>query len=98
MWLPRRQCRHLRPLAALDLAGEGVAVAAPDAAAFVPGAIGRIAFHSNRDGDYEIYSMSPKGELGKRGQKAKQLTNNKVGDGHPAWSPGGKPRELIISW
>ena len=60
------------------------------AAAVVPGANGRIAFHSNRDGDYEIYSMSPKGELGKRGQKAKKLTNNKVGDFAPAWSPDGK--------
>src|SRR5215208_2519660 len=77
-------------LTALTLGGGLLESATPPAAAVVPGANGRIAFDSNRDGDYEIYSMGPKGELGKRGQKAKKLTNNKAEDLTPSYSPDGK--------
>src|SRR5829696_7329305 len=65
-------------VAALALGGGWLGQGTPPAAAVVPGANGRIVFQSDRDGDNEIYSMSAKGELGKRGQKARNLTNNKV--------------------
>src|SRR5215208_4025827 len=64
--------------------------ATPPAAAVVPGANGRIVFQSTRDGDFEIYSMGPKGELGKRGKKARKLTTNNAADFAPAWLPDGK--------
>lgn len=41
----------------------------------------RIAFASNKDGDYEIYVMNADGS----GVVA--LTNNSGFDGWPAWSP-----------
>jgi len=44
----------------------------------------RIAFHSNRDGNEEIYVMNADGS----GQT--RLTKNEVGDTSPAWSPDGK--------
>ena len=77
-------------LAALAVGGGWLEQATQPAAAVVPGANGRIAFQSDRDGDSEIYTMSSQGELGKRGQKAKKLTNNGAGDFTPAWSPDGK--------
>src|SRR5215212_3944060 len=57
-------------LTALSMVGGWLGQASQPAAAVVPGANGRIVFQSTRDGDTEIYSMSPKGELGKHGQKA----------------------------
>lgn len=57
-------------------------VAAPSQAAF-PGKNGKIAFASNRDGDYEIYLMNPDGS----GQTP--LTSNTINDQAPAWSPDG---------
>ena len=42
---------------------------------------GRIAFHSDRDGNVEIYVMNADGS----GQT--NLTNNSGDDGEPAWSP-----------
>src|SRR5215213_727901 len=77
-------------LAALALGGGLMQPVIQPAAAVVPGANGRIAFQSIRDGDWEIYTISPKGELGKHGQKAKQLTSNNAHDVTPAWSPDGK--------
>ena len=77
-------------LAALALGGGWLGQVTQPAAAVVPGANGRIAFHSDRDGDNDIYTMSPKGELGKRGKQAKKLTRNGVHDYAPAWSPNGK--------
>jgi Tol biopolymer transport system component len=84
-----RPCIALIVLAALVLSGGWLGQATAPAAAVVPGANGRIAFDNNHDGDYEIYSMGPKGELGKRGQKAKKLTSNKAEDLTPSFSPDG---------
>ena len=44
----------------------------------------RIAFMSNRDGDYEIFVMDADGS------HVKQLTHNNKKDLYPAWSPDGK--------
>lgn len=54
----------------------------PASAAF-PGANGKIAFYSNRDGNYEIYAMSADGSSQVR------LTNNAATDSDPVWSPDG---------
>lgn len=45
---------------------------------------GRIAFTSDRDGDYELYTMA------RDGSGVVQLTNNPANDSAPAWSPDGK--------
>jgi len=45
--------------------------------------ISRIAFASDRDGDFEIYTMASSGS------NVRQLTNNRFDDLHPAWSPNG---------
>jgi TolB protein len=66
----------------LALAAPVVVDAAPSGAAF-PGANGKIAFQTNRDGDWEIYSMNPDGT----GQT--RLTNNAAADFEPAWSADG---------
>ncbi|MDE0504723.1 MAG: DPP IV N-terminal domain-containing protein [Candidatus Poribacteria bacterium] len=44
----------------------------------------RIVFASNRDGDWDIYSMDVNGE------NLLQLTNHRTSDEYPAWSPDGK--------
>ena len=44
----------------------------------------RIAFMSDRDGDYEIYVMDADGDNQQR------LTENRNNDGNPSWSPDGK--------
>ncbi len=44
----------------------------------------KIAFSSNRDGNYEIYVMNADGS------EQKRLTNNPAADGLPSWSPDGK--------
>ena len=50
-----------------------------------PGQNGRIAFSSNRDGDFDIYSIDPAvGEA-----SLLQLTNVAGSDERPAYSPGG---------
>lgn len=53
------------------------------ASATVPGANGKIAFHSDRDGQHEIYAMNADGS----GQT--DLSNNPASDVWPAWSPDG---------
>ena len=70
--------------AALGLAATGVLIfaGAPAQAAF-PGHEGKIAFASNRDGNYEIYTMNADGT----GQT--RLTNNAAFDVAPAWSADG---------
>lgn len=66
-----------------------------------PAAAGRIAFASNRDGDFDIYVMNADGS----GQRA--LTRNSDEDREPVWSPdaaqlayvsrpGGIPRIFVI--
>ena len=50
----------------------------------VSNAQGKIVFHSNRDGNTEIYLMSSNGE----GQT--RLTHNGASDFFPAWSPSGR--------
>jgi hypothetical protein len=69
-------------LAAAAVAAALAILAAPAHAAF-PGQAGKIAFHTNRDGNFEIYSMTPAGGSPTR------LTNNGANDVTPAWSPDG---------
>ena len=44
----------------------------------------RIVFRSDRDGDFEVYSMQPDGS------DVRRLTNNSGYDDFPVWSPNGK--------
>src|SRR3989304_2986660 len=78
----RSERARLQPLAVLALLAAVLAVLAlgrsPAESAF-PGANGKIAFHSDRDGNYEIYAMNADGS----GQT--NLTNNPASDGGPAW-------------
>jgi hypothetical protein len=61
----------------------GVVGTKPAEAAFA-GKNGRIAYMSNRDGDFEIFTMRPDGS------GVKQLTRNRADDGIQRWSPDGK--------
>jgi Tol biopolymer transport system component len=53
------------------------------ASATQPGDNGRIAFSSDRDGDFDIYTMNPDGT------DVQQLTNDPANDFNAAWSPDG---------
>ncbi len=64
--------------ALLALGGAGPATAA------FPGANGKVAFESHRDGNAEVYVMNADGS----GQT--NLSNNAAGDAEPAWSPDGQ--------
>ena len=44
----------------------------------------KVVFSSNRDGDYEIYSINV------NGSNLKQLTSNSISDAIPMWSPDGE--------
>jgi len=59
------------------------APAIPEASAAFPGANGKIAFYTSRDGNAEIYVMNADGS----GQT--RLTNDPRGDTEPVWSPDG---------
>jgi tricorn protease-like protein len=48
-----------------------------------PGANGRIAFDTNRDGNYDVYAINPDGTGSTR------LTTNTSNDAYAAWSPDG---------
>jgi len=61
----------------------------PVQAAF-PGFNGNIAFHSTRDGDFEIFVTDSRGES----FGITQLTFNTANDGDPAWSADG--RKLVF--
>lgn len=54
-----------------------------DIAALPISPTGKIAFQSDRDGNYEIYLMDADGNNGRN------LTNNPATDSEPAWSPDG---------
>ena len=56
------------------------ATAEPVEAAF-PGSNGKIAFESDRDGEFEIYNLNPDGS------KPTDVTNNAAEDQDPTWSP-----------
>jgi TolB protein len=58
-------------------------LAAPPAHATFPGLNGKIAFHSNRDGNFEIYSMDA------NGSNQTRLTSNAATDVSAAWSADG---------
>ena len=58
-------------------------VAPSTAAASFPGANGKIAFQTNRDGNSEVYAMNPDGSA------QTNLTNNSAADVSPAWSADG---------
>ncbi len=51
----------------------------------------KITFHSQRDGNQQIYSMDPDGSNQTR------LTNNIFTDGEPTWSPGGSRIAFITN-
>jgi TolB protein len=77
---------QVRWLALALIAGIALSVGprplAPATAAF-PGANGQIAFHTTRDGNFEIYAMNPDGS------NPVNLTNHPADDAYPAWSPDG---------
>ena len=50
---------------------------------------GKIVFYSNRDANYEIYTMNTDGSNQTR------LTFNQAGDFAPAWSPNG--RQIVFA-
>jgi dipeptidyl aminopeptidase/acylaminoacyl peptidase len=70
------------PLAIPLIAAVLLLPAAPAQSA-LPGANGRIAFTSYRDGNAEIYVMDA------NGANQRRLTSNAAKDDEPAWSPGG---------
>ena len=71
-------------LSALVLSVLGVAMLLPSVAgATLPGDNGRIAFVSERDGDFDIYTMNPDGT------GVAQITNDPAVDFNPSWSPDG---------
>ena len=44
----------------------------------------RLAFASDRDGDFEVYTMKPDGS------RVRQLTANTASEDEPSWSPDGR--------
>jgi Tol biopolymer transport system component len=89
--------RHIALLAgALLLVVLAVAIGvAGRASAVVPGTNGKIAFTTDRDGDYEIWTMNadpvvdePEGSE-ETGKQLTQLTYNTAEDTRPSWSPDG---------
>jgi hypothetical protein len=63
---------------------QATATAQAQAAATAQAQAGRIAFVSNRDGNWEIYVMNADGS------GVTRLTNNPANDLRPSWSPDGK--------
>jgi TolB protein len=77
-----RPAKRSTILAALAVMSTGLVAAGPGHAAF-PGANGRIAFSSFRDGNFEIYTVNADGTDPTR------VTNETPFDGGPAWSADG---------
>src|SRR4051812_12184740 len=69
--------------AVLAAASLGALVLSAPAQAAFPGADGKIAFASDRDGVPQIYTMRPDGS------EVTRLTFDDVDDERPAWSPDG---------
>ncbi len=61
----------------------GLVLAGPAGATF-PGATGRLAFQSDREGDWEIYTMNPDGS-----DQRPLLDRPSTDEFNPAWSPNG---------
>jgi Tol biopolymer transport system component len=74
---------------ALLVAG-GLPFAPPAAQASFPGTSGRIAFASERDGNFEIYTMRADGS------EQVRFTNDPSYDSQPAWSPDGSRIRLLL--
>ena len=74
---------------AVVLAAGVWASAAQSVEAAFPGANGRIAFQSNRDGDYEIYVMNPDGT------NPVGLPKNGAWEGETAGSPDGEGIAIV---
>src|SRR5207247_2360034 len=80
LWGGAMKIRHTAVLASVIVC---VLALASSAHATFPGANGKIAFGTHRDGNYEIYTMNADGSSQTR------LTNNAASDEEPAWSPDG---------
>src|SRR6266542_3810724 len=78
-----RRALAVAAAAALAILAGSLSAADRAAAAFL-GDNGKIAFASNRDGNWEIYAMNADGS----GQT--DLTNNLANDTQPAWSADGQ--------
>jgi Tol biopolymer transport system component len=76
--------RRVFPSAAVVGAFLAVLVFAPIAGAAFPGNNGKVAFHTNRDGNFEIYTVTSDGSA-----VFTRLTNNAADDVTPAWSADG---------
>ncbi len=70
-------------LARVSVAAPSTTSLPPSTSAPPPAEEGKIAFYSNRDGDWEIFVMNADGT------GVTQLTDNDGRDGFPAWSPNG---------
>ncbi|MGZ4694127.1 MAG: TolB family protein, partial [Acidimicrobiales bacterium] len=75
--------RSVALTATVALVAATVVLTGSGARAAFPGANGRIAFTSVRDGNFEIYTVEPDGS------GLLRLTNNQADDEMPAWSPDG---------
>jgi Tol biopolymer transport system component len=72
-----------------------VALVEPAGAAF-PGKNGKIVFSTNRDGNYEIYTMNSDRTGPPSSWDVKRLTNNQANDTDPAFSPGGSGQSRLV--
>jgi len=87
----RRRSSLWLPLAILSLWLAGCASGAPFGATPTPDRPARIAFMSDRDGNFEIYLMA------RDGSDLANLTNNEAQDGLPAWSQGADAFAFLTS-
>jgi TolB protein len=79
-----------RIVASWSLALLAILAASPGAhAAFPASSNGKIAFSSNRDGDFDIYSVNADGSINADGSGLSNLTSNGATDLSPEWSADG---------